>query len=42
MTTIIKVRHGSHAYGLNIATSDLDVKGVRIEEIGRASCRERV
>lgn len=25
------VRHGSHAYGLNVATSDLDVKGVCIE-----------
>lgn len=29
--TIILVRHGSHAYGLNTPTSDLDVKGVCIE-----------
>ncbi len=29
--TILRVRHGSHAYGLNIATSDLDIKGVCIE-----------
>lgn len=29
--TILRVRHGSHAYGTNIATSDLDVKGVCIE-----------
>lgn len=29
--SILMVRHGSHAYGLNIATSDLDIKGVCIE-----------
>lgn len=29
--TILRVKHGSHAYGTNIATSDLDVKGVCIE-----------
>lgn len=29
--TILRVRHGSHAYGTNIATSDLDIKGVCIE-----------
>lgn len=29
--TILLVRHGSHAYGTNIATSDLDLKGVCIE-----------
>jgi predicted nucleotidyltransferase len=29
--TILLVRHGSHAYGLNTATSDLDVKGVCIK-----------
>ena len=29
--TILKVRHGSHAYGTNTPTSDLDVKGVCIE-----------
>lgn len=29
--TILKVKHGSHAYGLNIEGSDLDVKGVCIE-----------
>jgi len=29
--TILKIKHGSHAYGLNTATSDLDVKGVCIE-----------
>lgn len=29
--TILLVRHGSQAYGTNIATSDLDMKGVCIE-----------
>lgn len=29
--TILLVKHGSHAYGMNTATSDLDVKGVCIE-----------
>lgn len=29
--TILYVRHGSHAYGLNVATSDEDFKGVCIE-----------
>jgi uncharacterized protein len=29
--TILKVKHGSHAYGTNTPTSDLDVKGVAIE-----------
>lgn len=29
--TIIFVRHGSHAYGLNIATSDTDYKGVCVK-----------
>ena len=36
---------GSHAYGTNIETSDVDVRGVALDrrtEIGRASCRERV
>jgi uncharacterized protein len=28
--TILEVVHGSHAYGLNIATSDVDIKGVCI------------
>lgn len=28
--TILLVRHGSHAYGTNIATSDIDLKGVAI------------
>jgi predicted nucleotidyltransferase len=28
--TILKVRHGSHAYGTNIEGSDLDVRGVCI------------
>jgi len=31
--TILKVVHGSHAYGLNIASSDVDIKGVCIEPI---------
>ena len=31
--TILRVRHGSHAYGLNIATSDIDEKGVCIEPL---------
>jgi predicted nucleotidyltransferase len=26
--TIYEVRHGSHAYGTNIATSDVDKKGI--------------
>lgn len=26
--TLLLVRHGSHAYGLNVETSDLDIKGV--------------
>lgn len=26
--TILEVKHGSHAYGTNVATSDLDIKGV--------------
>lgn len=29
-STIFMVKHGSHAYGLNTETSDLDVKGVAI------------
>jgi predicted nucleotidyltransferase len=29
--TILLVKHGSHAYGLNIESSDVDVKGVCIE-----------
>ena len=29
--TILLVRHGSHAYGMNTPTSDVDVKGVCIE-----------
>jgi len=29
--TIFKCRHGSHAYGLNVATSDEDFKGVCIK-----------
>ena len=29
--TILLVKHGSHAYGMNTPTSDLDVKGVCIE-----------
>ena len=29
--TILTVRHGSHAYGLNTPTSDIDIKGVCIE-----------
>jgi predicted nucleotidyltransferase len=28
--TILLVRHGSHAYGTNVATSDVDVKGVAV------------
>lgn len=28
--TILMVRHGSHAYGLNVATSDEDFKGVTV------------
>lgn len=31
--TILKVKHGSHAYNLAIETSDLDVKGVCIEPL---------
>ena len=31
--TILLVRHGSHAYGLNTPTSDLDVKGVCIKPV---------
>ncbi len=29
--TILLVRHGSHAYGTNVATSDVDTKGVCVE-----------
>lgn len=29
--TILKVRHGSHAYGTNVATSDEDFKGVCVK-----------
>lgn len=29
--TILKVKHGSHAYGLATPTSDLDIKGICIE-----------
>lgn len=29
--TILRVNHGSHAYGLNTPTSDVDIKGVCIE-----------
>jgi len=29
--TILQVRHGSHAYGLNTPTSDLDIKGVCVK-----------
>ena len=32
--TILYVRHGSHAYGLNVATSDEDFKGVCIKPKG--------
>lgn len=32
--TILEVRHGSHAYGLNTPSSDLDIKGVCIEPLG--------
>jgi uncharacterized protein len=31
--TILKVKHGSHCYGLNTPTSDLDIKGVCIEPL---------
>lgn len=31
--TILRVRHGSHAYGLNIESSDVDIKGVCIEPL---------
>lgn len=31
--TILKVRHGSHAYGLATETSDIDVKGICIEPL---------
>src|ERR1044072_8096814 len=31
--TILKVKHGSHAYGTNVVTSDVDVKGVCIEPL---------
>jgi uncharacterized protein len=31
--TILSVKHGSFAYGLNVETSDLDVKGVCIEPL---------
>lgn len=31
--TILKVKHGSHAYGLAVETSDLDVKGICIEPL---------
>lgn len=30
---ILKVKHGSHAYGLNVEGSDLDVKGICIEPL---------
>ena len=28
--TILLTKHGSHAYGTNLPTSDLDVKGVAV------------
>jgi predicted nucleotidyltransferase len=31
--TILRVKHGSQAYGTNIASSDLDIKGVAIEPL---------
>jgi hypothetical protein len=31
--TILKIKHGSHAYGLNTPMSDLDIKGVAIEPL---------
>lgn len=31
--TILLVRHGSHAYGTSVPTSDLDVKGICIEPL---------
>src|SRR5690606_2889873 len=31
--TILKVKHGSHCYGLNTPTSDLDIKGICIEPL---------
>lgn len=31
--TVLLVKHGSHAYGLNISTSDLDIKGICIPPI---------
>lgn len=31
LRTILKVKHGSHAYGLNTPESDVDIKGVCIE-----------
>ena len=31
--TILSVKHGSHAYGTNIATSDVDIKGICIEPL---------
>lgn len=30
---LLKVKHGSHAYGLNTPTSDLDIKGICIEPL---------
>ncbi len=31
LRTVLRVKHGSHCYGLNTETSDLDVKGICIE-----------
>lgn len=32
-TTILQVKHGSHAYGLNTEESDLDLRGICVEPI---------